>query len=221
MPEPLTPTAAEADEAAYWAHLYGRWEPMSLPEVGDFMRGFARPWWVVGGWTIDAFTGHPREHSDVDISIFASDVPALRAHVRGRWHLWNLRKHEMQPLIDKYPDVYEPASQIWVREHGDAPWRIDIPLTPDHDGLWTNKFLPGHDAPLDDVSWVADGVRYLNPEITLFFKARLRRTKDERDLHEVLPLLQERQRAWLAAAIETAYGTGHPWLPDLGELPTP
>ncbi len=218
MPEPeaLTPTTAESDEAAYWAHIFGRWDPMTLPEVRDFMAGFPRPWWVVGGWAIDAFTGQPREHSDVDISIFASDVPALRAHVRGRWHLWNVAKADMRPLIDKYPDVFEPASQLWVREHGDAPWRIDIPLTPDHEGLWTNKMLAGHRAPLDEVSWVApDGVRYLRPEIVLFFKARLQRSKDLRDFRLVAPLLDDVQRAWLRTAVASAWGEAHPWLPRL------
>ena len=41
------------------------------------------------------------------------------------------------------------------------------------DGLWQNKRLPDHVAPLDEVTWVTDeGVRVLNPEIVLLFKAR-------------------------------------------------
>jgi hypothetical protein len=217
QPEALTPSAAEADEAAYWARLYGRFDPMTLPEVCVFMERYPRPWWVVGGWAIDAVTGVPREHSDVDISIFASDVPALRVHVAGRWHLWNqFTGGTMRPLTDKYPEIAAPASQLWVREHADAPWLIDIPLTPDYDGRWTNKFWPAHEAPLDDVTWVADdGVRYLRPEIVLFFKARLRRTKDERDFRLVLPLLDAQQRSWLQIAIATVWGETHPWLDQL------
>jgi len=213
---PLTQTTAEADEARYWARLYGRWQPMSLPQVRDFLAGFSRPWWVVGGWSIDAFTGVTREHSDVDISIFSSDVPALRSFLAGRWDLWNLHKGDMRPLTDRHPDIFAADSQLWVREHGDAPWVVDIPLTPDPHGLWTNKLLPGHTAPLEDVTEVAgDGLRYLNPEITLFFKARTRRAKDDDDLRRTYPLLSESQRNWLTAAIEAAWGTDHPWLNDL------
>jgi hypothetical protein len=185
---------------------------MSLPEVAEFMTGFDRPWWVVGGWAIDAFTRVSRPHDDVDISIFASDVPALRAHVGDRWHLWSLAAGDMRPLTYKHPDVFNPASQLWVRRNSNSPWVIDLPLTPDRDGLWTNKYLPSHTGRLEDVSWVADdGIRYLNPEIVLLFKARLRRTKDVRDLELVWPLLAATQRHWLREMIGGLDG-GHPWL---------
>lgn len=207
---------AERVEAAYWARLYGRWEPMDLAGVAGFMRGFAQPWWVVGGWAIDAFTGIGREHSDVDVSIFAADVPALRAHVGDRWHLWNLAGGDMRPLTDKHPDVFGPASQLWVREHGDAPWAIDLPLTPDTNGLWANKYFPEHTARLDDVTWVADdGLRYLNPEVVLLFKARLHRSKDQYDLDRTWPLLSHHQQTWLRDAVRRYY-PDHPWEFDAG-----
>ena len=59
-----------------------------------------------------------------------------------------------------------------------------------------------------------DGIRYLDPEITLHFKARLDRPKDGRDLEVTWPLLAAGQRAWLLAAIE-ATEPGHPWLDRL------
>ena len=207
-PEPVVRSAAEAEEARYWARLYGRWEPFDLAQTAAFMDGFERPWWVVGGWAVDAFTGVRREHDDVDVSIFASDVPALRAHVGDRWHLWNLAGGDMRPLTPQHPEVFNPASQLWVREHGDAPWVLDLPLTPDRDGLWTNKFVPDHVGAIDEVTWVADDeIRYLNPEIVLLFKARKRRTKDEQDFARTWPMLAEGKQAWLRGMIP-----GHPWL---------
>jgi hypothetical protein len=160
----------EAADAAYWARLYGRWQALTVPQVVEFMDGFTRPWWVVGGWSVDAFTGVAREHSDVDVSLLSSDVPALRAFLAGRYHLWNLHRGDMRPLTDRHPDVFAPDSQLWVREHGDAPWLVDMPLTPAVGGRWSNKFLPGHTAPLADVTYLAaDGVRYLRAEFSLFF----------------------------------------------------
>ena len=140
----------------------------------DFFAGFQRPWWVVGGWAIEAFTGAPREHEDVDVSILACDVPALRAHVGDTWHLWNIADGALRPLIDHWPDVTSREPDLGAsRRH--LPWIFDMPLTPDRDGLWTNKRLPDHVAPLEEVTWVADdGIRYLNPEIVLMYKARLR-----------------------------------------------
>jgi hypothetical protein len=98
----------------------------------------------------------------------------------------------------QHPDILRPASQLWIRKHGDAPWVIDLPLTPDRDGRWVNKFIPDHVGHLEEVTWVAaDQLRYLNPEIVLLFKARLRRTKDERDLARTWPLLPEDKQLWL------------------------
>jgi hypothetical protein len=214
MDEQATPvrSASEAAETAYWARLYGRWEPFDIAGVTAFMNGFTRPWWVVGGWAIDAYVGSDRPHDDVDVSILASDVPALREHVGDRWHLWNLSAGDMRPLTHQHPDVFHPASQLWVRRNGDSPWVIDLPLTPDHDGLWTNKYIPTHTAPLDDVTWTAaDGTRYLNPEVVLLFKARLHRTKDTHDLTRTWHHLTSTQQTWLHHMIRTTHPT-HPWI---------
>jgi aminoglycoside-2''-adenylyltransferase len=215
-PEPLPRTSQEAAETEYWAHLYGRWDPLDPAGVALFMNGFTRPWWVVGGWAIDAFTGVRRRHDDVDVSIFASDVPALREHVGDRWHLWSLADGDMRPLTYRHPEVFHPASQLWVRKHSGAPWVIDLPLTPDRDGLWTNKFVADHVGPIEEVTWLADDqVRYLNPEIVLLFKARLRRAKDEQDLARTWPLLTEEKQVWLREMIHRT-DANHPWLGQSG-----
>ena len=51
-----------------------------------------------------------------------------------------------------------------------------------------------------------DGVRYLQPEIVLLFKARHLRDKDRADFAGALPLLEEPRRAWLRRAL----GRVHP-----------
>ncbi len=215
MIEPLRPTPEEAAEDAAFFRRYGPWAPLDPPGLAEFMAGFPRPWWIVGGWAIEAFTGAAREHEDVDLSILACDVPALRSHVGDRWHLWSNHGGTLRPLNDRFPDVLDVESQIWVREHALAPWVIDLPLTPDRDGLWTSKRMPDHVAPLDEVTWLAgDGIRYLNPEVVLHFKARLDRPKDRRDLDRTWPLLDEVQRDWLREAVRRSE-PGHPWQPRL------
>ncbi|MGI8645699.1 MAG: nucleotidyltransferase domain-containing protein [Nocardioides sp.] len=191
---------------------YGDWAPLDPPGLADFMVGFEPPWWIVGGWSIEAFTGVPREHEDVDLSILGCDIPAFRAHLGDRYTPWSVDAGKMRPLNDRFPEVMAVDSQIWVREHSRAPWIIDVPTTPDRDGLWVNKRDPEHVAPLAEVTWVADdGIRYLRPEITLLYKAVLHRPKDDRDLAVTWPLLAPDQHAWLRAALERLY-PGHAWL---------
>ncbi|HEX6150797.1 nucleotidyltransferase domain-containing protein [Nocardioides sp.] len=185
---------------------------MEPSEFAREMTGFDRPWWVVGGWAIEAATGYRREHEDLDVSILASDVPAFVDFMRGRWHVWNNVGGVLHPLGDRWLTVDEPTSQLWLREHASSPWVVDIPLTPDADGLWTNKFLPDHVASVEDVTWLGDdGIRYLHPEIVLAYKARLRRPKDEPDFSATIPVLTRDRRAWLREALRTLVPDHH-WL---------
>jgi len=210
--EPLMRSVAEEAEDDYWERLYGRYDCLDPAGMAAFFDGFERLWWVVGGWAIEAFTGAPREHEDVDVSILGCDVPALREHVGESWQLWNIADGALRPLTDHWPDVMHPESPIWGRRDAASPWAFDLPLTPDRDGLWTNKRLPDHVAPVEDVTWVAaDGIRYLNPEIVLLYKSRLERVKDARDLDRTWPLLDEPARAWLREKVARLH-PDHAWL---------
>jgi hypothetical protein len=212
---PLARTPEEqAAEDAFLA-LYGAWAPLSPAELAEQMRGFDRPWWIVGGWAIEAATGLRREHEDIDMSILACDVPALVEFLAGRWHVWNNVGGVLHPLGGRWLDVDEPGSQLWLRASAQDPWVLDIPLTPDADGRWTNKLLKDHTAAVDEVTWIADdGIRYLLPEIVLVYKARLRRPKDEPDFAATLPTLTDARRAWMRRAL-SAVAPDHPWLERL------
>ncbi len=204
----------EAEEAAFLA-LYGSWSALTPTEFASEMAGFDQPWWVVGGWAIEAATGFRREHEDTDVSLLARDVPAFVEFMAGRWHVWNNDSGVLHPLGDRWPTVDEPASQLWLRASATSPWIVDMPLTPDDGGRWTHKYLPGRAAAVEDVTWTADdGIRYLRPEIVLSYKARLRRPKDEPDFEATLPVLGAPQRAWLRDALTTLV-PDHPWIARL------
>ena len=77
---------SELSDAEFEAR-YGPWSPLTPAQIATVLSGYPGDWWVVGGWAIEAFTGVLREHEDVDLSILACDIPALRDHVGDRWHL--------------------------------------------------------------------------------------------------------------------------------------
>ncbi|MGC4109219.1 MAG: hypothetical protein QM747_02060 [Nocardioides sp.] len=215
MREPLPLSEAEHAEDQRWERIYGAWDALDLDGARAFFEGFERPWWVVGGWAIEAFTGAEREHEDVDVSLLACDVPAFREFVGDRWHLWTIADGALRPMTVEHPDLWAPDAQVWVRRDSASPWVMDVPVTPDADGRWRNKKLPEHVADLAEVTWVTeDGVRVLNPEIVLMFKARLDRTKDRRDLARAWPLLSGAQQGWLRDTIEQLF-PAHPWLTEL------
>lgn len=191
---------------------YGPWATVRPEDVADILGDFDAPWWISGGWALDAFTGTGRAHDDVDVAIFRTALPALRRATADRLHLWSAGSGALRPLNDTFPDPHPDSDQAWVRANALSPWLLDILLTPDRDGDWVNRRDPTFSAPLDQVTWIApDGIRYLAPELILIFKAKLARPKDRTDLERTWPLLTTPQQATLLTHLEQHHPT-HDWL---------
>ncbi len=202
---------SDPEEVAF-RRTYGAWAVIRPTDVRNVLAGFDEPWWVAGGWAIDAFTDSARDHDDIDVSIFRRDLPALRTALDGRLHIWSAGDGALRPVVDKWPEPHPDADQVWLREDASSPWLVDVLLNPDQNGAWVNRRDQTMVRPLDEVSWIADdGVRYLNPEIVLIFKAKLTRPKDRIDLDRTLPLLAEAQRRLLEVYLEQEH-PGHEWL---------
>ena len=86
-------------------------------------------------------------------------------------------------MVREPDDLLEDARQLWVRRDAASPWIIDLAMTPHEGDLWLSPRAPRVRRPLSEATFVAgDGIRYLRPELVLSMKARLARTKDDRDL---------------------------------------
>ena len=219
-PEPLVRTPEEQAEEDAFLALYGAWDPLTPPQVAELLDGFDRPWWVIGGWAVDAATGVPREHEDVDVSMLARDVPALHDHLKHDWHLWNNNEGTLHPLSDEHPEARVPVNQLWLRRNATSPWVMDVILIEDQDGLWVSRRDPTHVAPVEEVTWVhSDGIRYQRPEIVLLHKAHSARPKDERDLRTAWPVLDHAARSWLVEQVGRLYPE-HRWLALMDSLCT-
>jgi hypothetical protein len=206
-PQPVAAGHLPPDEFTRW---YGGWEPLDPSTIAEFMDGFDRPWWIIGGWSLEAFTDLRRDHEDMDISILAGDAQVFREFLGDRWTPWNVDDGWFRPFDHRFTEV-RPDSQVWVRRNAQSPWVLDVPFTPDTDGRWTNKRNLEHTEDLDDVTWKApDGLRYAKPEVTLMFKAAQAREKDRRDAEKVLPKLDDRARDWLRRTI-ARMAPEHPW----------
>jgi len=201
-----------AAEELEFQRLYEPIQPGTIAQAKKFFDEVGRPWWIAGGWSIEAFTGVPRPHEDLDVSLWRKDVPALVAAAEGRYHVWSAGSRALRPVTPEHPELPADADQVWLREHALAPWRYDVVLNPDRDGRWVFRRDPTLDYDLDEVTWVAaDGIRYVTPEMTLAYKARHSRPKDDQDLAVTLPLLAPARRKWLAEMIDHLH-PGHAWL---------
>jgi hypothetical protein len=200
------------DEDRRFLDVYGDWDPLTPAQMATLMEGFEPPWWIVGGYALEAFTGVQREHEDLDVVVFSHDLDALRAQLGHRFHLWSNHGGTFRVIDDEQPEPLDPLSQVWLREDARSPWRVDCILNPSRGGRWVSRHDDTLEAALDDVTWTAaDGIRYLAPEVALLFKAKQQRPKDEADLGNAWPLLDERQRSFLRDRVRLRYGVEHPW----------
>jgi hypothetical protein len=199
------------DEAV---RLYGPWRPRTPRDAAALLEGYARPWWIAGGWAIEVFTGVPRPHDDVDPSILRSDVHELRRHLVGRLDVWQADSGTLTPVVDDADSLTETCENLWLRPSGAEPWEYDVILMDATPTTWTYKRDARISRPLEDILWSVDGIRYLRPEVQLLHKARGLRPKDQVDFEACAPLLDGEARGWLRSALELAH-PGHPWLASL------
>jgi hypothetical protein len=211
MPPDASP--ASGDEA--FVRLYGPWEPLDVDQIRALLAGWGAPWWIAGGLAIEAFTGVSRAHEDIDVGFFRRDLPLLRRHLEGRYHLWSAGSGMLRPVTDEHPDLHPESAQVWLRAHALAPWVADLLASPGEEAAYRVHFYPDFHTPLADATWVdADEVRWLNPEIVLGFKCRHRRPKDEADFAAALPLLGDRARLRLRLLVRHV-DPAHAWLARL------
>jgi hypothetical protein len=196
--------------------LYGRWEPLTVRQVAELLDPIGIPWWIVGGHAMEAFTDVSRHHADIDVSIFRRDLGELRAALSSTFHLWSAGDNMLRPINDQFPEPHAGSDQVWVREHALAPWLVDMQLNPNVDAHFQSRREPEFVAPIEEVTWTRDGIRYLDPAVTLSFKAKGQRPKDHADFEAALPLMTAEQRSFLAGFLSRQL-PGHPWLARLAD----
>lgn len=202
--------AEMTDEDRDFYRWYGPWRPLTPTGVKRLMSGADIRWWIVGGWAVDAFTGVPREHEDIDVSFFRDDLPALIDHLGPRYCIWSNLSGTLRPLRAA-ADLLDGARQLWVRRDGGSPWVMDLAMNPHEGETWISARHDKIRLPVGDATYLARGIRYLKPEIVVWMKAHRAGPKDERDLAAILPLLDRQQVDWLSATLESTH-PGHRWL---------
>jgi hypothetical protein len=176
--------------------------------------GLDAPWWINGGWAIEAYAAVRRDHGDIDIGVFRRDAGAVIEHFSRRFHVWAVGDGALKPAPTA-ADLPSWASGLWIREHATAPWLLDLQLTEDRDGDWVCGRDPSIVLPLSEATWEGRGLRYLRPELVLLFKAKHNAARDEADLVATMPWLDAAGRHHCADLIGRVH-PDHPWLKLLG-----
>ena len=70
-----------------WPNSIRAWFPPQSDGLNELMSTFDGPWFLIGGWAIDAWLGRQsRDHGDVDIGYFRDSEQQVFRHLAG-WHM--------------------------------------------------------------------------------------------------------------------------------------
>ncbi|MFD5071214.1 nucleotidyltransferase domain-containing protein [Streptomyces sp. NPDC058369] len=191
---------------------WGVWDPPPLDGAVRLLAPLRAPWWISGGYAVELAVGRAyREHADIDVLLLRRDQSEAQRVLAG-WEWW--AADPPGTLRPWCPGEILPAGvhDIWCRPGPDEPWRLQFMLD-DADGEdWVFRRDARVRLPLERLGRVSEGgIPYLATEVQLLYKSKSRRPKDEQDFEAALPVLDDRQRAWLAETITLVEGADHPW----------
>jgi hypothetical protein len=205
------PPRAEAEATGGFVPDVTYWDAWRPEEIARRLAGVTAPWYVAAGWSIDLFLGREtRAHDDLEVAVphtqfaeVAAALPELELFVIGDGMAWPLATAGIE---------FENEHQTWCREPQTGLWRLDIFREPSAGGQWACRRDERIRLPYDRViARTVSGIPYCRPEISLLFKAKARRLKDDADFANILPHLDDDSRRWLADTLNTVH-PDHPWL---------
>lgn len=191
------------------------WVPWSPAEAAARLEGVRAPWCVAAGWAIDLFLGGvPREHEDLELAVPAEQSAEVFAAL-APLEPYLVQSGRALPLAEAREFLELGVHQTWMLDREHACWRLDVFREPSADGVWVcrrdESLRMGYD---DLIRRTAAGIPYLRPDVTLLFKAKHARPKDDGDFADALPRLDAEERRWLRDGLELVH-PGHRWLPEL------
>ena len=200
--------------------------PEPVARAAAVMAAFDRPWFLCGGWSVDAWLGRTtREHQDIDVAVFQEDQAVLYALMADRIPVGH------DDTVDD--STQEPWAGRWLQMpahiHAKEPeleWDFQLCERDGTDLLL--RRAPLHVLPLERATGMTDwGVPAFTPPAIVYYKAVAPtwrdsprgepRAHDIADCELLLPLLDQADRRWLAEGIGSVE-PGHPWLPVLRGL---
>lgn len=196
----------------------GRWRETPPDQLAGWLAAATVPWGIAGGWALDLWQGTvSRPHSDIEISCFLADLPALLPLLPG-FEIAIARNKQLtaHPAGAVLP---EPPFSLWLRRHGEMLWDFEIVAEAQLDGQWAYRREASVRRELGTVfTTTSSGWPIIAPEIQLLYKCKQPRDKDLLDLARYVPALDEPARLWLRSAVATAYPEFLPTLLDIEAL---
>jgi hypothetical protein len=194
-----------------------RWDTLTVPALVEVLAAVTVPWWLSGGWALDEFLGRTtRAHADIDVTVARQDWSAMYEQLRPVFDVFEADDGQLRPVNGALDSA--KVSNMWARDLGGGPFRVQFNLEPIAGGTWTYARDPRVQRPLEDAAWWSGRAWCISPAYQLLWKAKAPAAKDEHDNSRVVPRLSGDDRAWLRQAVLTAHPAS-PWASRLAPTP--
>jgi hypothetical protein len=194
-----------------------------LLAVCRFLRSFPCPWWLGGGWAIDAWLGsQSRAHEDIEICVARHDQGLIYSYCASWDFLTPVNDH--WATLPSGTELIAPQFLLQLQQTPHTHVEAGMPptfefLLNEVDGdqwvFYRNPHIRFPIASITDHSpW---GMLVTRPELLLLHKAVYQpRPKDDLDFQRMLPHLDDDKRLWLREAISSMH-RDHPWITHLAD----
>ena len=133
---------------------YGPWSPRDVGGVETLLDGFEAPWWVVGGYAIERFTGVARRHDDIDIAVLRPDAPQLLRFLAPTSTPGRDSSGSLTPMLGGRDELPLDAGQIWIRRGALSPWEVDFVVGEERDGSSVWRHNPAVTMTVAELTWI-------------------------------------------------------------------
>lgn len=188
------------------------WSPIDPDALPGLLAAVDAPWWLAGGWAVDAFLGRvTRVHEDTDVLVLRRDQAAFRAALDP----WDVHAADPPGALRPWPvgETLPPeVHDVWCRPTRSSPWALQL-MIDDTDGEdWVYRRDPRLRRPVSSLAGPASDSAglVLAPEVQLLQKSKGRRPKDEADFAAAAPVLTPSARVWLRQTLDLV-SPGHEW----------
>lgn len=162
------------------------WRPLPVDALKAALAGF-EDWVLCGGYSVARITGRDeREHGDVDIGVFRSQLTTC-LRVLGQDRVWLCRdgRHMAWDGGEVPPEVHD----IWISDAACRYWILQVMVYDDEGDRVIYRRDRRISWPRSCHSLEVNGLRVLNPAITLLFKTN-QPVMGDKERHDVMQLIR-------------------------------
>lgn len=175
---------------------FNNWQLLSIASLKQIMHDADFDWYLAGGIALDEFLGRrTRDHEDMDILVNFKYLECILDYFKN-YRIFTARNGSLS--LSLFNEINFTDS-LWIAKDDEESFIIEILFFEEEAGHWVYKRDNAIWKRIEDIYFVKNDMKIIQPEIQLLYKMNSSnvREKDLYDYHNVYPLLEERQRAWL------------------------